>query len=184
MNIDKFKNAIGGGVSPSLFRVRGNIGTTTSPDSLSFLVTAAQLPASTLGEINVNYRGRQLNLPGSRTFVPLTMRILNDEGMFLRSRFEKWLDDLNGAASNIAQRPITLTNAVDFPTWSVDQLNRNGQPIKSYELLYCFPTSVSGIDLSADADGLSDFQVTLNYSYFLTSGVNNVPVGSAAIRGE
>ena len=182
MNIDKFKNAIGGGVRPSLFRVQGNIGTTTSPDVMSFLVTAAQLPASTLGEIDVNYRGRQLKLPGSRTFEPWTLTVLNDEGMFLRSRFEKWLDDLNGAASNVAQRPITLTNAVDFPTWSIDQLNRNGQPIKSYELLYCFPTSVSGIDLSADADGLSDFQVTLSYSYFLTSGVNGIPVGTAPIR--
>lgn len=84
--------------------------------------------------------------------------------------------------ANVAQRPITLTNAVDFPTWSVDQLNRNGQPIKSYELLYCFPTSVSAQDLAADADGLSDFQVTLSYSYFLTSGVNGIPVGAAPIR--
>ena len=38
------------------------------------------------------------------------------------------------------------------------------------------------MDLAADADGLSDFQVTLSYSYFLTSGVNGIPVGAAPIR--
>ena len=161
MNIDKFKNAIGGGVRPSLFRVKGNIGTTTSPDVMSFLVTAAQLPASTLGRNPCQLsRSPDQTTRFSNFLKTGRLTILNDEGMFLRSRFEKWMDDLNGAASNVAQRPITLTNAVDFPTWSVDQLNRNGQPIKSYELLYCFPTSVSAMDLAADADGLSDFQVS------------------------
>ena len=124
MNIDKFKNAIGGGVRPSLFRVKGNIGTTTSPDVMSFLVTAAQLPASTLGEIPVNYRGRQIKLPGSRTFENWTITILNDEGMFLRSRFEKWMDDLNGAASNVAQRPITLLGQLINSIEMVNQSSR------------------------------------------------------------
>ena len=65
MNIDKFKNAIGGGVRPSLFRVRGNIGTTTSPDVL----VSWSLPHNFLHQLlvksTVNYRGRQIKLPGS-----------------------------------------------------------------------------------------------------------------------
>ena len=107
MNIDKFKNAIGGGVRPSLFRIRGNIGSTTSPDSMSFLCTAASLPASTLGTIDVNYRGRTLTLPGSRTFDSWDITILNDEGMALRTAFENWLNDLNDSVANVSERPIS-----------------------------------------------------------------------------
>ena len=47
-------------------------------------------------------------------------------------------------------RDISLTNPVDFPTWYVDQLDRNGNAIKSYELHYCFPTSVASVELSAE----------------------------------
>ena len=183
MNIDKFKNAIGGGVRPSLFRIRGNIGSTTSPDSMSFLCTAASLPASTLGTIDVNYRGRTLTLPGSRTFDSWDITILNDEGMALRTAFENWLNDLNDSVANVSESPISLSNAVDFPNWAVDQLDRNGNPIKSYELFYCFPTSVAAQELSADADGLSSFSVTLQYQYHLASGVNGIAVGQAPARG-
>ena len=184
MNIDKFKNAIGGGVRPSLFRVRGNIGSSTSPDSLSFLCTASSLPASSLGTIEAPYRGRTLKLPGSRTFEDWSITILNDEGMNLRTLFEKWLDDLNGAVSNVAARDNTLSKNIDFPTWAVDQLDRNGSPIKSYELHYCFPTSVSAVELSAEGEGLSDFEVSLAYTYHLTSGVNGIQVGTAPARGD
>ena len=45
MNIEDFKNSIGGGVRPALFRVGGRIGSRTN-NNLSFLVTAASLPAS------------------------------------------------------------------------------------------------------------------------------------------
>ena len=182
MNIEKFKNAIGGGVRNALFRVRGNIGTTTSPDTLSFLVTATNLPVSNLDTIETNYRGRTIKLPGSRKFDDWSVTILNDKNMELRTLFEKWLDDLNGAVTNVAQRDISLTNPVDFPTWYVDQLDRNGNAIKSYELHYCFPTSVASVELSAENEGISDFEVTLAYTYHLTSGVNGVPLGAAPER--
>ena len=89
MNIEKFKNAIGGGVRNALFRVRGNIGTTTSPDTLSFLVTATNLPVSNLDTIETNYRGRTIKLPGSRKFDDWSVTILNDENMELRTLFRK-----------------------------------------------------------------------------------------------
>ena len=41
MNIEDFKNSIGGGVRPALFRVGGRIGSRTN-NNLSFLVTAVR----------------------------------------------------------------------------------------------------------------------------------------------
>ncbi len=58
------------------------------------------------------------------------------------------------------------------------------QPLSrtAYELHYCFPTSVASIELSAESEGISDFEVTLAYTYHLTSGVNGVPLGAAPER--
>ena len=70
-NIDDFKaNLIGGGARANQFRV-----TITPPPGIaigldvrraSFLVTASQLPASTLGEIAVPFRGRNIYVSGDR----------------------------------------------------------------------------------------------------------------------
>ena len=68
MNIEDFKNSIGGGVRPALFRVGGRIGGRGTDQAVSFLVTAAALPASNIGEVTAPYRGRTLKIPTSRTF--------------------------------------------------------------------------------------------------------------------
>ena len=70
-NIDDFKaNLIGGGARANQFRV-----TVTPPSGIaigldtrraSFLVTASILPASTLGEIAVPFRGRNIYVSGDR----------------------------------------------------------------------------------------------------------------------
>ena len=70
-NIDDFKaNLIGGGARANQFRV-----TITPPPGIaigldvrraSFLVSASQIPASTLGEIAVPFRGRNIYVSGDR----------------------------------------------------------------------------------------------------------------------
>jgi|TARA_R100000664_G_scaffold24483_1_gene34279 hypothetical protein len=175
MNIDKFKNAIGGGVRSSLFRVQGDIGRLGKDDRVNFLCTAAQLPASTLSETTAPFRGRLLKIPTARTFDAWTITILSDRGMELRSKFEQWMDSINGARDNVEQIDGAVTNFESsfLTNWRVQQLDRSGKPVKSYELYYCYPTSVSAVDLdSGDADSLSSFTATLSYSYFLTSAVS------------
>ena len=65
MDINRFKTRLGGGVYPSLFRIDTNSAVFSDGDKrdLAFLCTAANLPPSTLGEITVNHRGRQVYLP-------------------------------------------------------------------------------------------------------------------------
>ena len=43
----------------------------------TFLVKAANIPASVVGVVNVPYRGRQLKIAGDRTFEPWTVTVLN-----------------------------------------------------------------------------------------------------------
>ena len=71
--IDDFKaNLLGGGARANQFRV-----TITPPAGIaigldvrraSFLVRASNLPAQTLGEIVVPFRGRQIYIAGDRSF--------------------------------------------------------------------------------------------------------------------
>ena len=47
---------------------------------MEFLARSAQIPALTIGEIAVPYRGRQIFVPGDRTYDAWTLTIFNDTG--------------------------------------------------------------------------------------------------------
>ena len=174
MNIDSFKDAVGGGVRNALFRVNGFIGNQGADNAVSFLCTAAQLPTSTLGQTTAPYRGRNIKIPTSRTFEDWTITILSDRNLSLRSKFEQWVDSINGSRDNVEQvrDAVTDLSTAFFTDWYVDQLDRSGKAIKSYQFKYCFPTTVSSVDLSAESEELQNFSVSLAYSYFLTTGVS------------
>ena len=187
MNIERFKSALStGGVRPAFFRVQGNIGKTSLPDKVGFLVKAASLPASEIGEIPVDYRGRNIKLPGKRTYADWDITLLVDGEFQTRNAFERWMNDLNDAVENVADQEHNLNNVL-FPNWSIDQLDRTGKPIKTYTMFHCWPKAVSSIDTTYDNEALAEFSVTLAYSYFLTNdgtGSNRVPLGDAAFPGE
>jgi len=185
MNIDSFKDAVGGGVRNALFRVNGFIGNQGADNAVSFLCTAAQLPTSTLGQTTAPYRGRNIKIPTSRTFEDWTITILSDRNLSLRSKFEQWVDSINGSRDNVeqVQDAVTDLSAAFFTDWYVDQLDRSGKAIKSYQFKYCFPTTVSSVDLSAESEELQNFSVSLAYSYFLTTGVSTGGNASTGIPG-
>ena len=196
MNINTFKNNLKqGGVRPNLFRVNGPIGPEGTDGAASFLIKTASLPASTLSTILVPFRGRQLKLPGNRTFDDWTMTIISDSEFNLRTKFERWMEAINSTVGNVAEQPHDLTNGSVlagglFPTWSVDQLDRQDIPIKTYSFFHCFPTLISDMALDSDAsDTLSEFTVTMTYSYFLASDspeanlVESVDLGGVGEQG-
>ena len=77
-NISSFAGQfLKGGIRPHLFEVNGTIGP-FSDEKIPFLVKAAQLPASTLGLIEVPYRGRKIKVPGDRTFAEWQITVLAD----------------------------------------------------------------------------------------------------------
>jgi len=196
MNINTFKNNLKqGGVRPNLFRVNGPIGPEGTDGAASFLIKTASLPASTLSTILVPFRGRQLKLPGNRTFDDWTMTIISDSEFNLRTKFERWMEAINSTVGNVSEQPHDLTNGSVlagglFPTWSVDQLDRQDIPIKTYSFFHCFPTLISDMALDSDAsDTLSEFTVTMTYSYFLASDapdaslVESVDLGAVGEQG-
>jgi len=172
-NISGFVNAFaGGGVRTNLFMVTGNIPNYANNRAISFLCKAAQIPASSLGLIEVPYRGRRIKLPGDRTFQDWTITVISDANMSLRSAFEYWSAYFNSHVSN-----ITPTNFMQFmPTWSVTQLLRDGNALRTYNFIGCFPSEVGAIDLSYENnDQIAEFPVTINYSWWEAAAGAAVP---------
>ena len=55
-------------------------GTTSLDELTQFMVKAASFPASTIGVVEVPFRGRQLKIAGDSTYDPWSVSVLNDEG--------------------------------------------------------------------------------------------------------
>ena len=180
-NISGFVNAFaGGGVRTNLFVVNGTIPGFSNNRAISFLCKAAQIPASSLGTIEIPYRGRKIKIPGDRTFQDWSITIVSDANMQLRSAFEYWSAIFNSHTGN-----VTVNNFMEsMPQWSVTQLHRDGEPIRTYSFIGCYPSEIGAIDLSYENnDAIQEFPVTLNYSWWEASPGGSVPaVGSSTIQ--
>ena len=160
-----------GGVRPHLFEVKGSIGG-VSPAGTTFLIKAASLPASTVGIIEVPYKGRKIKIPGDRTFAEWTLTVISDGKFELRNAFEKWMSKINTHEGNIStddhHRP---GNAVGiYEDWEISQLGRDGKSLHAYRMVNCFPTELSAMDVSYETtDTIHEFTVTLQYTYWTAS---------------
>jgi len=175
--IDDFKaNLLGGGARANQYRV-----TITPPSGIaigldvrraSFLVTASNLPAQTLGEIAIPFRGRQIYIAGDRTFDDAwTTTFMNDTDFMVRNAMELWMNGINDLAEATG-----VTALADYQTdLQVEQLDRDDTILKSYIFRSAWPTSLSAIDLTNDqANSIETFEVTWRYQHFEASSVNFV----------
>ena len=174
-NIDDFKaNLIGGGARANQFRV-----TVTPPSGIaigldvrraSFLVRASILPATTLGEIEVPFRGRNIYVSGDRP-APETWSttFFNDTDFMVRNAMELWHNGINDFANNTG-----VIAPSDYQTdLFVEQLDRDDTVLKTYIFRNAYPLEIASIDLTAEAaDSIEEFEVTWRYQHFEPSGVS------------
>ncbi len=184
-SIVDFKSRMtGGGARSNLFEV-----TIEYPDALGlptdsdgpkatgeFLIKAAEIPASNLGNIPVPFRGRVLPVAGDRTFDPWTVTVINDNNFKIRDAMEKWSNFINDL-----QTSQGIVNPEDYQTSAfVKQLSREGEEnpgtidiLREYRFEGIYPNVVSSIPLDYGAtDQIEEFQVTFNYLFY------SVPSGS------
>ena len=172
--IDDFKaNLIGGGARANQFRV-----TITPPPGIaigldvrraSFLVTASRLPESTLGEIAVPFRGRNIYVTGDRPAPETwTTTFFNDTDFMVRNAMERWHNGINNFADNTG-----VTNAADYQTdLFVEQLDRDDTILKTYIFRSAFPISVGQIDLTnEETTTIETFEVQWRYQHYEPSSV-------------
>lgn len=166
LGVDDFKSKIrGGGARPNLFQATVNFPTYAAGDVelTSFMCKGAQLPASVTNVIDVPFRGRQLKVAGDRTFEPWTVTIINDTDFAVRDSMERWLNGINNHKANAG-----LTNPVDYQAdLIVDQLDRDGNAIKTYNFRGAFPVNISNIELNYETvDTIEEFTVEFQIQYW------------------
>ena len=171
--IDDFKGKlVGGGARPNLFEVELNFPAGLDidaggdvPEKMRFMIKAAELPASNVGDIPVAFRGRILHVAGDRTFDSWTVTIINDTDFAIRSAFEKWMNAINRVSDNTGSTDPASYQADAF----VHQLDRNGETLRSYRFYDLFPTNISPINLSYDTEGIQEFTVEMQVHWWEAS---------------
>lgn len=165
LRVDDFKAKLkGGGARSNLFRATLNFPFYADGDVelTSFMCKAAELPASVMNVIEVPFRGRQLKLAGDRTFEPWTVTVLNDTGFEVRDSMERWMNGINAHSANTG-----LTNPVTYQAdLVIEQLDKNGSVLKTYNFRGCFPTNVAAIAVSYDNEALEEFTVEFQVQYW------------------
>ena len=191
--ISQFKGQLtGGGVRPNLFEVTlnfpngsgqsltfmSNDATPTQSEQdlttdqvaskLPFLVKAAALPASNITPVEVPFRGRVLKVAGERTFDSWTVTVLNDADFRVRTVLEEWMNGISRLTNGSGEvDPSDYTADA-----SVDQLSRNGDVLRRYNMVGMFPTNVSEIPLSMDTtDTIEEFTVEFQVLYWTISAI-------------
>ena len=174
----------GGGARPNLFEVvmkfpdilGSNAGATTVGGSNSvqeecrFMIKAAELPASNVGDIPVNFRGRILHVAGDRTFDPWTITVINNTDWALRKSFEDWSDAINTRAFDTGITDPTQYDSV-AEVYQLSKGPKEGRsagggstPISvsaAYKFFGIWPSQVSSIAMDyGSTDTIEEFQVT------------------------
>ena len=166
LGVDDFKSKLtGGGARANLFKATINFPAYAGGDVelTSFMYKGAGLPASVVAPLTIPFRGRQLQIAGDRIFEPWTITVINDTNFAVRNAMERWMNGINEHSANTG-----LVNPVDYQAdMIVEQLNKAGESVKRYDLRGLFPTNISQIELSYDAENqIEEFQVEFQVQYW------------------
>ena len=172
------QNLNGGGARANQFIVRvfgRDRSRGLSSEHFSFICRSAQIPAMTIGEVAVPYRGRQIYVPGDRTYDAWTVTIYNDSEYSSRNDLELWMNELQDIGSG-----TQASGSHVYRSASVQQLDRNDTIIRSYTLVDCWPTTLDAIDLAFDTnDVVEEFGATFRFNYMTV----NATTGASGTYG-
>lgn len=170
-NVNDFSGALkGGGARSSLFQVQITNPINGVADSqVAFMVKAAQIPASTLGTVEVPYFGRQIKLAGNRTYAEWAPTIINDEDFGIRNALEQWSHSINSAQGNLNTAGGTAPSLYKANA-QVTQFGKDGSILRVYNFVGLYPSEVGAIDLAWDNEGIQEYGVTFQYDYWEVSG--------------
>ena len=161
-SIHDFSSRFKGGVRANLFNCRVTPPNRMMPD-FEFHCKGTSMPASNVGNIDVPYRGRQLKVPGDRTFADWTVTVFNDRGMYIRGVFEEWMAKIQDHWENKQDMGMN-----PYGKASVTQLRRDGGSERTYNITSLYPTEVAAIDVAWDSnDAVEEYSVTFAVNHWV-----------------
>ena len=139
------------------------------------LVKTTTLPSTTIGNIEIPYQGRKVNMPGDRAVpsdISMTIIYNQDSGMNIHKLFHDAMNAIQESHKtglSIDKMDLiknTMTIGVKDPADPTKDL-------QSYKLFGVIPTSIGAVEVSHETtDALLTFDVTIQYTYheFNSSG--------------
>jgi hypothetical protein len=169
--ISEFKsNLKGGGAKSALFQVDLNYPSFISSPAVNakFLISAASIPASTVGTYDVFYHGKPIKVAADRTYDAWETTIINDEDFGVRKSLEQWLSLLSNHELNTRSKSVDSGKKegknADYKTdITVSQYFKSGTPSHKYKFIGAFPTAVSTIALSWESNTIETY--TCSWAY-------------------
>ena len=183
--ISDFKSRLlGGGARPNLFEVEltglpASVALPWQAERFGFLCKAAQMPAQTIANIDVPFRGRIFKVAGDRTIENWSITIINDEDFLFRNAFEEWTQQIANLDDNMGStNPASyMVNAKVYQLGrgSTQASQNNGGDsnvvLKEYEFIEIFPVSVGPIDLSYEStDTIEEYTVEFAVQSYNVTG--------------
>jgi hypothetical protein len=168
--LEQFRGALKGIVRPNRFQANidfpASVPNRTELNNLAgWLAQSTSLPKSTVGVIEVPYKGAKLKIAGDRTYDSWDVVFIVDRSFKLRSAFEAWMEITNSVIAGTASNDFAYKTNQE-----VIQEDGAQNPIKNYILVGAFVSDVADIPLAQDSnDQFETFSVTFNYDYHLTS---------------
>ena len=131
----------------------------------SLMCRSTQIPGSSIGQVPVNFWGREIKLPGNRTFAEWTVTVYNDEDYIIKNQFDRWMNSMNTHRTNL-RVPGALAASGYSTDPVVNHYGKSGNIIQSWKLIGAFPVDIAPIDLDwAQNDTISEFSITLAYQW-------------------
>ena len=167
----------GGGARANQYTVDiSGVAFVTHSEQIRFLCRSSSLPAMTVGEVPVFYRGRQIYVAGDRTYADWTITLYNDSNWKARGDFERWNNALQeiGVSTSGTQDPASY-----YGIAQVKQRDRSDAVIRVAELRGVWPTNVGEIALAYDTvDAIEEFEVTLRFNWMQLYGAKGPTLGN------
>ena len=168
--ISEFKsNLKGGGAKSALFQVDLSYPSIVNSPSTNarFLISAASIPASTVGTYDVFYHGKSIKVAADRTYDNWETTIINDEDFGVRKSIEQWMGLLSNhelnTRSSFGGTKKEGKNADYKQDLIVDQYSKSGKIIQTYKFLGAFPTALSSIELGWENPVMQTYTCTWTY---------------------
>ena len=164
-DIATFKSAlVHGGARPSLFEM--SVSTATDVDAISdfsSFCNVSAIPPLTVTPIERQYFGRTVKIPGDIVFGDLSTSIINTEDMEVKDIIEAWMEQINGATTNLGYSD----SASMYGTMTLTQYGKTGDSLLKWNFKDCWPTAIAEVALSYDtASDIEQFDVTWAYNYY------------------
>jgi len=138
---------------------------------------ATQSPPSAIAPIPVMWQGRQVKFSGERVYGDWTLVIYEAAGRKsshnIKAAFERWMNKIDDRNSHEINYNVVTNWDLYYDDIGSTNLRPGeaGQDPSNYskhiKLINCFPTEVSPVDLSYDAENtFIEFTVTMAYDYW------------------